>query len=350
MDKIRVLLADDHAIVRAGLLNALKEVPNLSIVREVGDGLALMQGLVDEVIDVLLVDITMPNFNPIKDIRKIRADYPALKILVVSAYDDDVYVQGLLNAGVNGYHMKDQPLSDLQLAVQRVIEGERWVSSRLLDKLLMPAKTLSIKPLSERKQEILQLLLQGLDNLAIARKIGISVKTVENHLTKLYRQLGVQSRLEAVNFARENPELLDNVQPSSISQSNFPLAPVNTQPIILLIDDNQRFRSQLARLVSRLITESAVFEAEDSTSALRKAKTVSPQLIFVDVVLGDEDGIRCADKLRRQHPDARIVLMSAYPDREFRSRAIKAGANAFLDKKDLDSAAMKQILTDVFNI
>ena len=71
----------------------------------------------------------MPDFEPISAIRQIRALYPALKILVVSAYDDDVYVQGLLGAGVNGYHLKDQPLNDLKLAVQRVLDGERWISS-----------------------------------------------------------------------------------------------------------------------------------------------------------------------------------------------------------------------------
>jgi DNA-binding NarL/FixJ family response regulator len=119
---------------------------------------------------------------------------------VVSAYDDDVYVQGLLGVGVNGYHLKDQPLSDLRLAVQRVLAGERWVSSPLIDKLISygepcaPALTLTT-----RQREILELLQEGLDNQSIARNTGLSVKTIENHLTRIYRQLNVQSRLEAVH-------------------------------------------------------------------------------------------------------------------------------------------------------
>ena len=84
----------------------------------------------------MVIDVTMPDFEPVATIRQIRAQYPAMKILVVSAYDDDAYVQGLLGAGVNGYHLKDQPLSDLRLAVQRVLAGERWISSNLIGKLL----------------------------------------------------------------------------------------------------------------------------------------------------------------------------------------------------------------------
>ena len=120
MEQVRTVLADDHAVVRAGLANALRELPNIEIVGEVGDGDALFAILEQTRPDFLLTDVTMPNFEPISTIRQIHAAYPAMKILVVSAYDDDVYVQGLLGAGVDGYHLKDQPLSDLRLAVQRV--------------------------------------------------------------------------------------------------------------------------------------------------------------------------------------------------------------------------------------
>src|SRR5262249_39588632 len=156
--------------------------------------------------DLLVTDVTMPHFEPIITTRQIRARYPTMKILVVSAYDDDVYVQGLLGAGVDGYHLKDQPLSDLRLAAQRVLMGERWVCSRLVDKLVRahaaPAPALR---LTARQRDILTCLKEGLDNQAIARRSGLSVKTVENHLTRLYRELNVQSRLEAVTYLLQYP-------------------------------------------------------------------------------------------------------------------------------------------------
>ena len=121
MNTIRVVIADDHAVVRDGIAHTLKDLPNLRIVGEAGDGPTLFATLAREQPDCLLLDIVMPDFEPIRAIHQIRARYPDLKILVVSAYDDDVYVQGLLGAGVQGYHLKNQPLSDLRLAVQRVL-------------------------------------------------------------------------------------------------------------------------------------------------------------------------------------------------------------------------------------
>jgi DNA-binding NarL/FixJ family response regulator len=151
----------------------------------------------------------MPDFEPISAVQRIRARYPDLKILIVSAYDDDVYVHGLLSAGAHGYHLKNQPLSDLRLAVERVLAGERWVSSPLVEKLLRPYETArSVVTLTARQREILRYLQEGLDNSAIAHRTGLSVKTVENHLTHLYRQLNVQSRLEAVNYVSQHPDAL----------------------------------------------------------------------------------------------------------------------------------------------
>ena len=112
MQTIQILLADDHAIVRAGIRNLVEEIPNVEVIAEVGDGPSLFEILSSKQPDLLLVDLSMPDFNPIKSIREIRLENPIMKILVVSAYDDEPYVHGLLEAGVDGYHLKDQPLSD----------------------------------------------------------------------------------------------------------------------------------------------------------------------------------------------------------------------------------------------
>lgn len=350
MDSARVLLADDHAVVRAGIRNALQDLPNLEVVGEVGDGIELIQALEQLRPNCLLIDVTMPEFEPISTIRRIRARYPDLCILVVSAYDDDVYVQGLLNAGVNGYHMKDQSLNDLRLAVVRVLSGERWISSRLLDKLLKPQQSaVNLPKLSSRQHDILRLLVEGYDNRAIAQQLELSVKTIENHLTRLYRQLNVQSRLEAVNFVRDHPGIIAHTGQPAVEVKQAIDLPVAEQRAILLVDDNKRYRGQLRRMLGKVYPQAMIYEAGDTDEALHLAKLVAPWITFVDVVLADEDGILCTRRLKRQTPSSRIILISAYPDREFHRRGLEAGAMAFLDKKDLDAATLRQIIEDTID-
>ncbi|GIK58454.1 MAG: LuxR family transcriptional regulator [Chloroflexota bacterium] len=341
----RILLADDHALVRAGIRNALAGLPDLEIVGEVGDGSSLESLLAECQPDCLLIDVTMPSFEPVAAIRRIRSRYPQLRILVVSAYDDDVYVQGLLGAGVNGYHLKDQPMSDLRLAVMRVLAGERWISSSLVDKLLHSQRVTAVTTLSTRQQDILRLLAEGLDNRAIAQRLNLSVKTVENHLTRLYRQLDVQSRLEAATHVREHPELLARVSPEPEARHGNP--PLAEQAAILVVDDNGRYRTQLRRTIAKIFPDTMIYEAGNTAEAIHLASRVTPQIAFVDVVLGDEDGIRCTRRLRVESPVTRIVLISAYPDREFHRLGLEAGATAFVDKKDLDAATLQQIIADV---
>ncbi|MBL8061678.1 MAG: response regulator transcription factor [Anaerolineales bacterium] len=107
-----------------------------------------------------------------------------------------------------------------------------------------------------------------------------------------------------------------------------------------------RYRQQLGRLIGKLYSSSVMYEAENISEALSLGKQVQPQLAFIDVVLEDEDGIQCARKLRAISPLTRIVVISAYPDREFRRQALSAGVVAFLDKKDLDTASLKQVIED----
>jgi DNA-binding NarL/FixJ family response regulator len=348
MKTVRVLLADDHAVVRAGIRNALTELPGLIILGEVGDGPTLLAAIARLPVDLLLMDVTMPNFEPIPAIRHIRATQPNLKILVISAYDDDLYVQGLLGAGVDGYHLKDQSLEDLRLAVQRVLAGEKWVSSRLVSKLFSgQSYTVGTPLLTTRQRELLHLLREGLDNQTLARRMGLSVKTVENHLTRLYRQLNVQSRLEAVNLAIEQPHLT-RASDTDAEVAHTPLEPpLGAAFAILLVDDNARYRSQLRRMVGKISPQAQIYDAENIQSALTLAQRTTPQLAFVDVVLGDEDGIRCTQRIKTLSPATHIVLISAYPDREFHRRGLDAGAIAFLDKKDLDTAALRQVINDV---
>lgn len=349
MHNIRILLADDHAVVRAGIRKVVEEVPGLEVVGEVGNGPELLSALAALRPGCLLIDVAMPEFDPIAAIRRIRVEYPEMKILVVSAYNDDIYVQGLLGAGVNGYHLKDQPLKDLQLAVQRVVAGEIWLSSPLINRLVHHRETLTNLPqLTARGQELLRLLTRGLDNQAIALETGLSVKTIENHLTRLYRQLRVQSRLEAVNYVRQHPEVLGVSGKNAIQATPVPETCSFPNLTVLIVDDNARYRQQLQRMIGKVCPQAMIFDAGNISTAVHLAQQLSPQLVLVDVVLNEgEDGIRCTRRIKAVSPQSRIVLISAYPDREFHRLGLEAGAVAFLDKKDLDVPTLRQVFEDL---
>ena len=340
---VRIIVADDHAVVRAGISAALAVAPNITIAAEVGDGPGVLAALREHAADALVIDVSMPDFDPLRAIQHIRRTYPALKILVVSAYDDDVYVQGLLGAGVDGYHLKDQPLADLQLAMRRVLGGERWVCSPLLNKLVRGAGAVVDTGLTQRQRELLWCLAQGDDNQAIARRMNLSVKTVENHLTRLYRQINVQSRLEAVHYLGQHPDLPLAVRGASDSALGPGLI------TILLVDDNSRYRQHLRRIVGKVCPNALIEEAASTAEATAMARSQPPQLVFADVVLGDEDGIVCAQRIKQLAPDARIILISAYPDREFHRRGLEVGVLALLDKKDLDGAALRLVIEDALD-
>ena len=116
------------------------------------------------------------------------------------------------------------------------------------------------------------------------------------------------------------------------------------------MDDNARFRSQLRRMVGRVYPQATIVEAGNTREAVRLVEQTTPQLALVDVILGEEDGIRCARRIKTLQPQARVILISAYPDREFRRLGMEAGATAFVDKKDLDAATVRQMIDDLLVI
>jgi DNA-binding NarL/FixJ family response regulator len=344
---VRIVLADDHALVRAGFQKALAELPNYEIVAEASDGPTVQAALAQARPDLLLIDVAMPSFEPLSAIGEIRQTYPDMKILVISAHDDNVYVRGLLGAGVNGYHLKDQSLSELRLAVQRVMSGKTWVTDRLVDRLVslaeVPASNNSA--LSSRKREIISLLQAGLDNQTIAHRMGLSVKTVEKHLTSIYRHLGVQSRLEVVSYVAEHPEVLGQPGQDPLDR---PVESSEARPLsILLVDDNLRYRHQLRRILYKIRPGATVTEAGSVQETVEMLGRDSPDLAVVDVVLGDEDGIQCTRRIKSLSPRTRVMLVSAYRDRAFRDEGLRAGAVALLDKKDLGIASLRQIVDDL---
>jgi DNA-binding NarL/FixJ family response regulator len=133
---------------------------------------------------------------------------------------------------------------------------------------------------------MLRLLAEGLDNRAIAQRLDLSIKTVENHLTRLYRQLDVQSRLEAATYVREHPEIIAYSGNTAVVASTTAVSSPTTQTAILAIDDNQRYRSQLRRTIGNVYPQVMIYKAANTAEAMRLAELMTPQIAFVDVVLG----------------------------------------------------------------
>jgi DNA-binding NarL/FixJ family response regulator len=197
--RIRVLLADDHPLIRAGIRSTLTGEADLTLVGEATDGHAAQQLCRELQPDVLLLDLNMPGPSPVETVAALRSECPAVHVLVLTAHDDDAYVRALMAAGVDGYVLKDDATEAVVRAIHTVMQGDTWFSRPVMDKLVHSATPVSsTKPaLTPRELEVLRLVVEGKTNQEIARALGISVKTVEKHLGELFTKLGVASRVEA---------------------------------------------------------------------------------------------------------------------------------------------------------
>ncbi len=207
---IRIVLADDHAILRQGTAELLRREPGLEVVGEAGDGqhaIDLVQALRP---DIVVMDVRMPGVSGVEATRRIRAAWPAVQVLVLTAHDDDQYVFSLLEAGASGYLLKSAPVGDLVRAIRQVQAGESPLDPSIARKIIARVsgagergpgsrgEATLIEELSGRELEVLRLLAQGLSNRAIGEALYISDRTVQAHLTNIYAKLGVTTRLDAV--------------------------------------------------------------------------------------------------------------------------------------------------------
>lgn len=220
MGKIRILIADDHAVVREGTRRVLEQEPDMEVVGEAGDGEEAVNLATSLKPDVAIMDISMPKMDGIEATRLIKAACPSISVLALSAYDDDQFVFSLLEAGAAGYLLKSIRSRELIDAIRAVYSGESVLHPSIARKVLNRFVSASGKPegkepsgmLSDREMEVLKLAAKGLSNQDIAEKLCLSIRTVQGHLGHIFNKLQVGSRTEAVVRAlKEGWVTLDDV-------------------------------------------------------------------------------------------------------------------------------------------
>jgi NarL family two-component system response regulator LiaR len=207
MEKIKVLIADDHPIFRDGLVSLLVQEPDIEVVAQASNGLEAVEMARQELPDVAILDISMPELNGLEATEKIKEASPATAVLVISAYSYDPYVMGAVEAGAAGYFLKSVRFRELVGAVRAVHAGEtvldpvatRKVLSRLVSARGKGAEL--SQPLHQRELEVLKMAAKGMSNKEVAQTLGISVRTCQTHLANIFTKLGVGSRTEAVLHA-----------------------------------------------------------------------------------------------------------------------------------------------------
>ncbi len=221
MDKIRVLLADDHTVLRQGIAQALELQGDMTVVAHASNGVEAVRLVEQHRPDVALLDINMPELDGVQVTRQITAKWPKTGVIILTMYRRDDYIFEAIKAGANGYLLKEVELSELVRAVRAVAQGEAVIDAAIAGRVMAelrteaaPAKPSSEEDLAERDIDILRLLAQGQSNQEIADQLFISEKTVRNRLSLIFRRFHLKNRTEAALYAMRHG-LVDPPEPTS---------------------------------------------------------------------------------------------------------------------------------------
>lgn len=210
-ESIRVLITDDHAIIREGLRLILETTEDMEVVGEASNGAEVLRLVAEHQPDVVLMDLRMPGMDGLTAITSLRRSHPQVAIVILTTYnEDDLMLRGL-RAGARGFLLKDTSRETLLATIQAAAKGESLLGAEVMDRLLARIEpegqrplAVSDNPLSERELEVLQAVARGETNKGIALQLGITERTVKAHLTSVYNKLGVDSRAAAIATAVQN--------------------------------------------------------------------------------------------------------------------------------------------------
>ena len=208
MQKVRVLIADDHKIVREGLRSMLEKEPWIEVVGEAEEGRMTLRLAQELTPDIIIMDLAMPNLNGIEATRQIVAEFPKIKVIALSMHSDRRFVLNMFKAGAKGYMIKDCAFKDLAHAIRVVVDNQTYLSNEIADIVLKGylasaafEKSSAFELLSPREREVLQLLAEGKTSSQIAETLHVSVKTIETHRAQLMAKLEVKSIAELTKYA-----------------------------------------------------------------------------------------------------------------------------------------------------
>jgi DNA-binding NarL/FixJ family response regulator len=207
MRPIRILLADDHALVRAGFSALLKKLPGIEVIAEAADGREALALTKAHQPDLVLMDVSMERLNGLEATARIVKEYPNVRVLMLSAHSNEEYVKQALLAGAAGYLLKGASIAELELAIQAVVRGETYLSPAISKQVVadyirrVESEASPLELLTPRQREILQLIAEGHSNKEIARMLHVSAKTIETHRTQLMERLDIHDVAGLVRYA-----------------------------------------------------------------------------------------------------------------------------------------------------
>jgi two-component system response regulator NreC len=208
MDKLRIVLAEDHQTVREGIKLLINSQPDMEVISEAGDGVAAIKEAQKLAPDIIVMDISMPDLNGLKATKKLKQLCPDIKILTLTRHTDDAYLQQIIGAGASGYVLKQSAPTELIRAIRMIADGNAYLDPALTNKVFggYATRTMSLRgegkaALTDRESEVLRLIAWGYSNKEIAGQMNISVKTVEAHKSNAMRKVDMRSRIDIVRYA-----------------------------------------------------------------------------------------------------------------------------------------------------
>lgn len=203
---IRVVLAEDHTLFRAGIRTLLQDMPGFEVVAEAAEGREALRVIAEQQPDVALVDITMPGLNGLEVLARLVRDCPSVRVIILSMHANEEYVRQALQGGAAGYLLKDADVTELEVAIRAVLRGESYLSPAVSQRVIEwvrrgETQASSLDQLTSRQREILQLIAEGHSTKSIASLLNLSTKTVEAHRTELMTRLGIHDVAGIVRYA-----------------------------------------------------------------------------------------------------------------------------------------------------